>query len=96
MHFSVLKLLQILFTGTKYINYDNAALEKKVLYSHDYTNKKHKQFLFILLFIVKDNYKDDKDYHSWFARDFYKRDVWGYYSILSKHAGKLIAILKKW
>lgn len=90
MHFSVLKLLQILFPGTKYMNYDNTGLEEKFLYSHDYANRKHKQFLFILLFIVKDNYKDDKDYHN------YKRDVWGDYSILSNHAGKLIAILKKW
>lgn len=29
MHFSVLKLLQSLFPGTKYVNYDNVALEKK-------------------------------------------------------------------
>lgn len=29
MHFGVLKLLQILLPGRKYLNYDKAALEKK-------------------------------------------------------------------
>jgi len=64
MHFSGLKLLQIFFPGIKYINYNNEPLEKKFLYPHDYTNRKHKYFLFILPSIVKYNYKADKDYHS--------------------------------
>lgn len=44
-------LPQVLLPGT-------AAWKKRFLYSHNYSNKKHKQFLFVLLLLVKDNQKD--------------------------------------
>lgn len=97
MHFIESKLLQILFSGTKFLNYNYEKNNNSCLLISTQT-KRQIHFFFILLFIVKDDYEGSYPL-LWIGLPNHRSTIWSTIAGLqgiftSKHAGKLKDIKK--